>query len=348
MAHTTITNLAHAPVELLLAAIAERQPRMNTLFNSPLVIKDPRNFANRALEDGAIDIEIPLLHPLQGTYTLQNPGTPPTVNNITSDRQKAPVMYREAAWGRDAFAFAQSGMDPLAYVAERLLNVRFDNAEVALINVLNGVFASDTFADLIFDDDAVNEDPVGDAGSNVYWDAERFHNTTGILGIKEDDLVGGLITMHSKVRTYLKIQDELETVKPSEGGIPFQTYKGMRIVADDRLVRDGTTSGKVYPITIAAPNTVVFNFATQGEDGTTSSSLAFDSDVPNLRKALYDRVVALCHINGTYWQPASADGGALIVAKGGPTDAQFATANAWKTVYNNVKETRIVRAYVNV
>lgn len=347
MAHTTITNLAHAPVELLLAALAERQPRMNSLFNSDLVIKDPRNFADRALEDGAVDIEIPLLHPLQGTYTVQNPGTPPTIQNITSDRQKTPVMYREGAWGRDAFSLAQSGMDPLAYVAERLLNVRYDGAEDALINILDGIMKSDDFADLIYDEDPVNEDPVGDSGSNVFMDAERFHNMTGVLGIKEDDLIGGVITMHSKVRTYLKIADELETVKPSEGGIPFITYKGMRVVADDRLRRAGTTSGFVYPVTIAGPRTLVFNFAKQTQDGTESSSLAFDSDIPNLKKALYDRIVTVCHVNGTVWTPEDADGGALVVAKGGPTNAQFATANAWATAYTNVKETRIVRAYVN-
>jgi hypothetical protein len=347
MAHTTITDLAHAPVELLLAALAERQPRQNTIFNSPLVLNDKRNFANRALEDGAVDIEIPLISPVAGGYTLQNPGNPPTPDNITSGRQKAPVMYLEKAWGRDAFSLAQSGMDPLAYVADRLLNVRFDGAEDLLIAVLNGLFASDDFADLIFDT-SVNEAPVGVPGSNVYWDADLFHDMTGILGVKEDDLEGGIITMHSKLRTYLKKQNELTTVKPSEGqGIAFQVYKGLRIVCDDRLVRNGTTSGKIYPVTIAAPGTVVFNFATQNEDGTTSSSLAFDSDVPNLRKALYDRVVAVAHINGTVWTPTGPNPD-LTIAKGGPTAAQLATAQSWNTAYENVKETRIVRAEVNV
>lgn len=347
MAHTTITDLAHAPVELLLAALQERQPRLNSIWNSPLVLKDPRNFANRALEDGAVDVEIPLISPIDGGYTIQNPGTPPTPDNITSGRQKAPVVYREKAWGADAFARAQSGIDPFSYIADKLLNVRFDGAEDMLINVLNGLFASDDFADLIFDS-TVNEDPVGAAGSNVYFDADMFHDITGVLGIKEDDLTGGIITMHSRVRTNLKKLEELDTIKPSEGqGIPFLSYKGLRVVVDDRLVRAGTTSGSVYPVTIAAPGTVVFNIATQGQDGTTSSSLAYDSDIPNLRKALYDRVVMLAHINGTVWRPDLATGGALTVAKGGPSNAQFATANAWKTAYANVKETRILRAEVN-
>ena len=71
MAATTIADLAHAPVELLLAAIQERQPRMNRIFNSPLVLQDPRNFANRALEDGAIVVELPIISPLTGTYTAK-------------------------------------------------------------------------------------------------------------------------------------------------------------------------------------------------------------------------------------------------------------------------------------
>jgi hypothetical protein len=345
MAHTTAADLAHAPVELLLAAMQERQPRLNSMFNSPLVIKDGRNFANRALEDGAVDVEIPLLSPVLGGYTLQNPGNPPVVDNITSGRQKAPAMYREKAWGRDAFAASQTGLDPFAYIVDRVLNVRLDDAEKALINILDGIFKSSDFADLIFDTE-FSEDAVDTPADAVYWDSDVFHDTTGVLGIKEDDLVGGIITMHSKIRTNLKKLDELDTVKPSEGGIPFNVYKGMRVVVDDRLVRAGADSGFVYPITIAGPQTIIFNIATQGQDGTTSSSLAYDSDIPNLRKALYDRIVALCHVNGTVWKPTGPDPD-LTIAKGGPTDAQFATAQAWETAYVNVKETRIVRAYVN-
>lgn len=154
---------------------------------------------------------------------------------------------------------------------------------------------------------------------------------------------------HSKVRTNLKKLDEIDTVKPSEGGIPYLSYKGMRLVVDDRLIRDGDTSGKIYPVYIAAPNTVIYNTATQSTDGTTSSSLAYDSDVPNLRKALYDRVVQVCHVNGVVWRPDLATGGSIVsaIAKCGPTNTQLATAGVWKTAYTNVKETRILMAEVN-
>jgi hypothetical protein len=349
MAATAIADLAHAPVELLLAAIQERQPRMNSLFNSPLVLQDPRNFANRALEDGAIEVEMPIISPVTGGYTLQNPGTPPVIDKITSKRQKAPVMYREKAWGRDAFAAAQSGIDPFAYIVDRILNLRLDMAEDAIINQLIGLFKSSDFAALKLAT-GVNEAPVGSPGSNVYFDADAFHDMTGIFGVKEDDMVGGVITMHSKMRTYLKKQDELDTNKPSAGGLEFLSYKGLRVIVDDRLVRAGSTSGGVYPVTILAPGTVVFNIATQGTDGTTSSSLAYDSDVPNLTKALYDRVVGISHINGTIWTPELAQGGSIAddIERGGPTDAQMATQGVWKTAFANVKETRVARGEFNV
>lgn len=339
MAYTTITDLSHAPVEVLLEALQERQPRLNSIANSPLVIDDPRNFANRALEDGATQIDIPILSPVTGGYTLQDPGTPPTVDNITSDRQVAPVFYREKAWGRDAFARAQSGLDPIAWIVDRILNVRNDDIESTLIAVLNGIFASADFASLLYDA-SVNENPVGAPGSNVAFTPTVFHRLTGLLGIKEDDLLGGIITMHTAVRTDLKIADELDEVRDSEGNLLFQSYKGMRIVVDDRLSRAGATSGTVYPVTIAAPQTTVWSVADQGTDGTESSSLAFDNDIPNLRKALYDRVVSLLHINGAKWVGAG-------VAAGGPTDAQVATADNYETTYVNVLETRIVRTEVN-
>jgi hypothetical protein len=346
MAHTTIDDLLHAPVELLLEAIQERQPRMNSLFNSPIVITDGRNFAQRALEDGAVAIEIPILSPVEGGYTGQNPGTPPTPDNITSGRQKAPVVYREKAWGRDAFSAAMSGIDPLTFIVDRILNVRLDGAEAMLMAILNGCFASADFANLILDTN-VNEAPVGVPGSNVFFDADVFHDLTGILGMKEDDLVGGIITMHSKVRTKLKKLDEIDFLPASkQTGIPFDTYKGLRVVVDDRLRRAGTTSGYVYPVTIAAPRSVILQFAPQTSDGTTSSSLAYDSDVPNLMKAIYDRVVAVCHVNGAVWQPTEATVPPTI-AKCGPTDVQLALEDAYASAYSDVKETRIVRAEVN-
>jgi hypothetical protein len=232
-------------------------------------------------------------------------------------------------------------------MVDKILNVRYDGAENMLIQSQIGMFKSTDFASLVLNT-SVNEDPVGAAGSNSYFGADAFHDMTGIFGIKEDDLVGGIITMHTKVRTYLKKQDELDTVKPSSGGLEFQSYKGLRVVVDDRLVRVGTTSGFVYPVTIYAPNTVVFNIAAQGTDGTTSSSMAYDSDIPNLVKALYDRIVMVSHINGVIWSPADALGGAQVIAKGGPTDAQLATQGVWKTTYSNVKETRIARGEFNV
>lgn len=346
MAITSIDDLLHAPVEMLLEVIQERQPRTNSLFNSELILSTgEKNYADRALEDGAVSVEIPIISPVEGGYTGQNPGTPPVPDNITSGRQKAPVTYREKAWGRDAFSMAMSGLDPLAFIIDRVLNVRLDGAETTWLAELDGIFASDDFQSLILET-GVNETPVASPGDNVFFDADVFHDLTGILGIRESDLAGGTIVMHPRVRTKLKKLDEIDFVSASkQGGIPFDMYKGLRVVVDNRAVRAGT-DGFVYPVTIAAPRSTILNIAKQTSDGTTSSSLAYDSDIPNLMKALYDRIVVLTHINGTIWTPADADVPPTI-AKCGPTDDQFKLANAWETAYEDVFNTRIVRAEVN-
>jgi hypothetical protein len=267
-------------------------------------------------------------------------------DNITSGRQKAPMVYREKAWGRDAFSAAMSGLDPLTFIIDRVLNVRLDGAEDQWLAELDGIFASADFASLILDTD-VNEAPVASPGDNVFFDADVFHDLTGILGIRENDLVGGTIVMHPKVRTKLKKLDETDFVPGSKSnGIPFDTYKGLRLVVDNRAIRDGTSDGKVYPVTIAAPRSTILNIAKQSSDGTTSSSLAYWSDTPNLFKALYDRIAVLCHVNGTIWNPNGPNPD-LTIAKCGPTDAQLKTADAWETAYTDVMNTRIVRALVN-
>lgn len=346
MAHTTIANLAHAPIQIILAAITEARLKRRSLFNSPVFMHDPK-WANRAVTDGGTSIEIPILKPLNGGYTLQNPGTPPTVDNMTSAKQIAPVMYREKAWGADSFSRSQSGMDPLNYFAQQVVAVRDDDLESAALNVLLGVFKGSAFSSLKLAN-SVNEDPVGAAGSNVQFTANQYHDLTGILGEREDDLRGGIIFMHSKLRTYLKKLDEIDTIRGSEGGMDMDFYKGLRIVCDDRLRRAGTTSGYVYQFYVVAPGAFVVSEATQSEDGTKSASLAFDRDIPNLRAALYDRVVFSMHLNGCKWQPASASGGALTIATGGPTDTQLATTDAWGLAASRAGAIRAVLAEFNV
>lgn len=340
MAHTTITDLAHAPMEVIFAAVQERSPYTNSILNSAAVMKDPR-WASRALEVGGTDVDLPVISPLPGGYTLQNPGTPATVDKLTSKRQTAPVLYREKPWGRDALAVAQSAVDPLNYIADQINAVRAYDAEATLVKILTGIFGTTAFLGL--DVTTVNEDPTGDAASNAYWTADTFHDTVGILGIREDDLRGGVILMPPQLRTYLKKLDEIDYVKGSDGGAFMETYKGMRVHVDTRLTRAGTTSGTVYQAYICAPGSIVYSLAPQSADGTLASSLAFDADVPNLRKALYDRIVYLVHVNGAIWTPTG-----LTIAAAGPTDAQLATVNKWGTAFSSVNEHRIVRAEVNI
>lgn len=344
MAHTTIANLASWPIQVVLAALRDRQPARNSILTSALAMSDPR-WAQRCVDDGAVTLEFPVLSPVPGGYTLQNPGTPPTPDNITARSQKAVALYREKAWGRDAFAVSQSGLDPLSVVADTLNNLRFDSWETTLIAQLKGIFLSSAFSGLSIT--TPNESPISSPGSNVLWDTDIFHDTIGILGMREDDLNGGIIVMHPKLRTFLKKADEIDYVKASSGTVTLETYKGLRIVVDDRLRRVVNTTGYVYTFYIMAPNTVVFSMAAQSADGTLSSSLAFDSDVPNLRKALYDRTVCMVHVNGTIWQPASADV-PPTVATAGPTDTQLALANAWGCAYADKKNMRIVWGEVNI
>lgn len=350
MAFTTIDDLLHAPVQILVKAIRERQPRRNSIMTSPLVIRDSA-WANRAVTEGGTSIEIPLIKPVPGGYTLQNPGTPATVDALGSAKQTAAVCYREKAWGRDAFAAGMSGVDPLNWLADAINNVRFDKQEAQIIAMLLGIFKSTGFTGLNYNvafSKTVNEAPVGVPASNLYWDTDVFHDTVSILDIREDDLRGGVMFVHPKHRTYLKKADELDTVKASTGDFLMETYKGLRVVVDNRLVRAGTTSGFVYRYFIAAPGSVIVSQADQSGDGTTVSSLAPDVDVPNLRKALWDRITDIVHVNGCSWSPATAQGGALTVAKGGPTDAQFATQNAWVLKSTSAGEVKVLTGEVNV
>ena len=348
-------GLKHLPKPALIeAAVMQGVGRKYAWITSGLRAEPGVNYPDSARAIGATELQIPVLKPIEGTMTLQNPGTPPTPSDITTEKQVAPVVLLEHAIGGTAFTaeyLRSTGMTMTEAMAGSINVTRDKEVAGRAIASLQGIFASSDFSGLLANtaagDYAVNEDPVNAPGDNLEWTDDFFTDAAHVIGSDVEEFRGGVIMMHSKVRAYLQKVNPSDFESKSVGDLTISIYRNMLVVANDALSRDGDTSGKVYQVYLSKPAQLIAQIGTQGPDGTTASSLAFDNDVPNLRKAMYDRVALLVHWNGAKWVPANADS-VPTIAEAGPTQDQLKLANAWELAFENIALFGVIKMEVNV
>ena len=355
MSFTPKSGLKHLPnPALIVAAVAQGVGRKYQWINSALRAEPGVNYPDAVRSIGATQLEVPVLQPIEGDMTLQNPGNPPTPSDVTTDKQIAPIAYLEHAVGINGFTpeyLRGIGISATEAMASSINVTRDRQVTQRAIAELDGIFASSDFSGLLANTSAgsysVNEDPVNDAASNVYFDDDFFTDASHIIGADVEEFSGGVIMMHSKVRSYLQKITPSDFQNLNVGDITVTTFRSMIVVANDSLVRDGGTSGKVYQVYLCKPGQLIAQIGTQGPDGTEVSSLAYDNDVPNLRKALYDRVSILVHWNGAKWIPTNADTPPTI-AEAGPSVDQLKSANAWELAFTDINRFGVVKLEVNV
>ena len=81
-------------------------------------------------------------------------------------------------------------------------------------------------------------DISGNSGNAANWSGSAFIDAEQKLGDAKAQLTG--ICMHSATEAYLKKQNLIETVQPSND-VAFGTYQGKRVIIDDGCPYDSKT-----------------------------------------------------------------------------------------------------------
>ena len=134
--------------------------------------------------------------------------------------------------------------------------------------------------------------------------------------------------MHSATQAYLKKQNLLETVQPSND-VAFNTYQGKRVIVDDGCpVKNGVYTTYLFGNgAIALGNGNPVGFVPTETDRAKRKGSGVDY--------LINRKTMILHPRGIAWQNA-------VVAKTeGPSRKEVADPKNWKPVYES-KQIRIV------
>lgn len=323
--------------EIWVPGVMEKANKLPLLLNSPAVVKNAQfdQFASGAGQS----VNIPNFKDMTETDDeVQAEDTAPTTNKLTSGKQVAPMLNRVSAFSVTALSAAASGSDPVGAILQNIALTRLKQRQKALVYIMRGAFHT-ALTDV---DNAIhNEDGASPAAANLI-DADAFIDSVTLLGELAETADIGAIWVHPVIRGALLKQDENSFERTSEnGGLVLETYKGYPLYTSVALVRDGTTSGKVYESYILTRNCIARGEKPQStrQDMVDVASMMLDLDVPKNNIGLYDRTRSLVHPAGLQWTGTPAGES--------PTNAELATGGNWALAFSNPENCGMVRVTSN-
>lgn len=328
----------------------ERRLNLPHFLNSAVVItsKDVKDIASGP----GIDANIPFLIEPDHADEVQKTNVNPTINAITAGIQRAAILNRVSTLGAQALAGAASGSDPVKGIMDSLLGLRMRQRATALHSALTGIFGlGSTTNAAVGAFRALRLDNFVEIAANVtaaqLIDGDMVLGAIGLMGDAKLRLEGGVAIMHSKIEEALSKQDQITTVRNSQGDVVMKSYKGMQVVMDDRLVRAGTGAGAppVYSTFLCARGSIVIDEQDQeftDKAGYVAAVQVSDGDVAGNVVAVYDRTRYVIHPQGAKWDPTAPNIAAFTPNGGTARNADLADPDDWKLAFADVRNTGIV------
>ena len=327
MAGTTLQDVI-VP-ELFNPYVINRTMELSALVQSGIITNNSEFDA--LASQAAPTVNMPFFEDLTGESEQIIEGTDLEDNKITSNKDVAAIIRRAKMWSATDLSAALAGSDPMAAIGTLVAQFWSRDLQKELVALLDGIFgtipageegtppAETRLASNLLD-------ISGKSGNAANWSCSAFIDAEQLLGDAKAQLTG--ICMHSATQAYLKKQNLLETVQPSND-VAFNTYQGKLVIVDD-----------VCPVKNRVYTTYLFgNGAIALGNGNPVGFVPTETDRAKRKGSgvdyLINRKTMILHPRGIAWQNA-------VVAKTeGPSRKEVAEPKNWKPVYES-KQIRIV------
>lgn len=327
MAGTTLQDVI-VP-ELFNPYVINRTMELSALVQSGIITNNSEFDA--LASQAAPTVNMPFFEDLTGESEQIIEGADLEDNKITSNKDVAAIIRRAKMWSATDLSAALAGSDPMAAIGTLVAQFWSRDLQKELVALLDGIFgtipageegtppAETRLASNLLD-------ISGKSGNAANWSGSAFIDAEQLLGDAKAQLTG--ICMHSATQAYLKKQNLLETVQPSND-VAFNTYQGKRVIVDDGCpVKNGVYTTYLFGNgAIALGNGNPVGFVPTETDRAKRKGSGVDY--------LINRKTMILHPRGVAWQNA-------VVAKTeGPSREEVADPKNWKPVYES-KQIRIV------
>jgi len=313
----TIINDVIVP-EVFNPYVIQRTAELSAFYQSGIIARN--NELDKLASAGGKLINMPFWEDLDGDDEVLSDTSALEVGKIEAGQDIAALLTRGRAWSVNDLAKALSGDDPMAAIGDLVAAYWARRFQVTLIKTLDGVFGNsetgmdDNIHDIASDDGEEDADVIS---------AKTSVDAIYKLGDNADKLTG--FAMHSATVAKLTKDDLIETIPGSEGKPTIKMFLGKPVITDDGLpVDEGTYTTYIF-------GTGAFGWG----EGEAPVPTEMDRDSLAGDDILINRRHFILHPRGVAFQSDSV-GGAT------PTNAELATYENWKRVYEN-KNVRIVQ-----
>lgn len=207
--------------ELIQSGIAEHDAEFDALASGPNTL-----------------IHMPFWNDLTGEVEIMDDDGDTVPGKLTTGQDIARKLAFVKSFGANALAGHLAGDDPMKVIADRFGEYWNRQYQSILISILDGVFASTTMEGKV-------HDITAELGEKAVLTSSGFLDAQQLMGDAKELITG--VMMHSEVENHLVKQDEIETVRDSEGNVVMKVYKGKRVIVDDAMAYDPVTkAGEMY------------------------------------------------------------------------------------------------------
>lgn len=276
-------------------------------------------------------VNMPFFEDLTGESEQVIEGKDLTDNKISSNKDVAAIIRRAKMWSATDLSAALAGSDPMAAIATLVAQFWARDMQKELIAILNGIFGTVPAggsgtppAKTRLESNLL--DISGKSGAAANWSGSAFIDAEQKLGDAKAQLTG--ICMHSATEAYLKKQNLIDTVQPSND-VAFGTYQGKRVIVDDGC-----------PVANGVYTTYLFgNGAVALGNGNPVGFVPTETDRAKRKGSgvdyLINRRTSILHPRGVAFTSAS------VAKTEGPSRAELSDPKNWNPVYEP-KQIRIV------
>ena len=316
--------------ELFNPYVINRTMELSALLQCGIIVNSSE--FDTLASQAAPTVNMPFFEDLTGESEQVIEGADLKDNEITSNKDAAAIIRRAKMWSATDLSAALAGSDPMGAIGTLVAQFWSRDMPKELIAVLNGIFGTipattgegATPAETRLASNLL--DISGKSGAAANWSGSAFIDAEQMLGDAKAQLTG--VCMHSATEAYLKKQNLIETVQPSND-VAFGLYQGKRVIIDDGC-----------PVDKGVYTTYLFgNGAIALGNGSPVGFVPTETDRAKRKGSgvdyLINRKTMILHPRGIAWQNAKVE------KTEGPSRAELRDPVNWKPVYEP-KQIRIV------
>ena len=279
--------------------VTQNSVELTALVDSGIVTRN--SVIQDQLTAGAESFTVPFWNDLpdvEADLVNDDPAVNSSPQKIDSGKQVVRKAFLHGSWSAMNLASEISGSDAVARIQQRVSAYWQRQMQRRLVSTMNGVLADNELSDggdMLFDISA----ETGDAAK---FSAAAVIDAAGTMGDQLENLTG--IALHGDIYRAALKANLIEFVKPSEGSLALPTFRGLLVVQDDGMPKDGD----VY-------TTALFGAGAFGY-GLSAPRIAAGTEVENLpssgngggQQVLHSRVNLAIHPAGFKWTETAVTG----------------------------------------